>query len=224
MSNFAAPPNPMRQRTDDAPANTNHRYRGLASQLLADASQLKGGYGVGVTSSSHGEGVTNTITNLAVTAAGLSESPILLVELANGNSGLAPFLGVRADNVADNLSEHRSPLDEVVQPTNYANLSFLAAEINHPQHDVNGWSSLLAEAKQAFGLVLLDLPPIAELSSQTASFGSVDGVLMVVEAGRSRQKAVLRATSLLQRMGLRPLGVVLNKRKTFVPDWLYNKV
>ncbi len=224
MTNFAAPMNTMCQRSEDAPTNVNDRYRGLASKLIADASQIRRGYAVGASSASHGEGVTNTIANLAVSAAGLTESPILLIDFT-GNFGLERFLGVEQHHDFNEEGlEYIESRDNTARPTCIPNLCYLKGELNNSHRDAKGWETLLDEAKRNFGLVLLDLPPVAQLSAQTASFGSVDGILMVIEAGRSRQKAVLRAKSLLQRMGIRPLGVVLNKRKTFVPDWLYNKV
>lgn len=224
MTNFSAPSNPLRQRSDESTTDANVRYRGLACQLLADAAKSSCGYAVGIASSSRGEGVTNTIANLAVAAAPLADSTILLVDLASDGYSLADYLNVNGNADAADVLDRRLPLTDAVQPTSFANLDFLRGDITSPQHDVKAWETLLDEAKRTFGLVLLDLPPIAELSSQTASLGSLDGLFLVVEAGRTRQKAALRTKSLLQRMGIQPLGIVLNKRKTFVPNWLYNKV
>ncbi|MBP89864.1 MAG: hypothetical protein CMJ64_24685 [Planctomycetaceae bacterium] len=89
---------------------------------------------------------------------------------------------------------------------------------------MRAWEELLDEARRVFKLVLLDLPPVAELTSQMTDFGNLDGALLVVESERARQRAVMRAKSQLERLGIEPLGVILNKRKNYVPTWLYHKV
>ena len=48
----------------------------------------------------------------------------------------------------------------------------------------------------------------------------VDGVLLVVHSGKSSRKVVAHARKLLQDVGARIIGVVLNKAREYLPAWL----
>jgi protein-tyrosine kinase len=52
----------------------------------------------------------------------------------------------------------------------------------------------------------------------------VDGVVLVVRAGRTSREAVLQAKKRLQLAGARLLGVVLNDRTYPLPEFLYRRL
>jgi len=59
--------------------------------------------------------------------------------------------------------------------------------------------------------VLLDSPPVLSVADPTILAQKVDGVLLVVEMGRTRTGAYKHAVFALERVQARLLGVVLNK-------------
>jgi Mrp family chromosome partitioning ATPase len=221
--NFVSPGNPFGARASDAPLSANPRYRGLAGQLLADA-QATSSRVIGVTSSAAGEGVTNTVANLAVTAAEAAGNPILLIDAASNDHDLERLLGLEPAPGAAEVLAGDKPLPRCVRATGIRNLAFLGRGEAMPRYDASAWEALIEEAKCVFQLVLLDLPPVAEFASQMTDFGNLDGVLLVIESERARQRAVMRSKSELDRLKIETLGVILNKRRNYVPGWLYNKV
>ena len=62
-------------------------------------------------------------------------------------------------------------------------------------------------------LVLFDSPPIAAVSDAAVLAARVDGVLLVVDAGRTRRDTARQAKEQLARVGAHLLGVVLNNVK-----------
>jgi non-specific protein-tyrosine kinase len=58
-------------------------------------------------------------------------------------------------------------------------------------------------------VAVLSGPPVAKLADSVALAPRVDGVLLVVESGRTRRDAARRANEQLQNVGARVLGVVL---------------
>jgi Mrp family chromosome partitioning ATPase len=52
----------------------------------------------------------------------------------------------------------------------------------------------------------------------------VDGVIMVVESGKTREQVAVRAKKELEEAGGKVLGVVLNKRKFHIPEWIYRRL
>lgn len=224
MVNFIPTANPLRQRASVVLPSANQRYHGLAGGLLGEAAKAQPGRAIGVTSSSAGEGVTNAVANLALTTATLSADPILAINAAVDGDKFERLLALEpAAGLAEVLAGQQ-PLARCIQPSGRKNLAVLGRGQTDACFQASAWAALLEEAKSVFPLVLLDLPPVAKLASQMTTFEHLDGVLLVVESERARQRAVLRAKSSLERMGIEPLGVILNKRKNYVPNWLYNKV
>jgi capsular exopolysaccharide synthesis family protein len=62
----------------------------------------------------------------------------------------------------------------------------------------------------AADLVLFDAAPVGLVAETAVLASQMDGVLLVVSAGKTRREAAVRARSLLERTNARVLGVVLN--------------
>lgn len=75
--------------------------------------------------------------------------------------------------------------------------------------------------RDRFDYILMDSPSL-DSSSEALTLGSmVDGVLLVVEAGKTRRQSARNAKEELEAAGGKVLGIVLNKRKYFIPKLLY---
>jgi hypothetical protein len=46
-------------------------------------------------------------------------------------------------------------------------------------------------------------------------------VVLVVQAERSRPEIIRQAQALVENAGGRFIGSILNRRHTYIPDWLY---
>jgi len=79
----------------------------------------------------------------------------------------------------------------------------------------------LAANSQSFDLVIVDVPPVLEQQSWGGFMGVPDGVIMVVEAERSRSEVVNATTRLIGEANGHVLGLVLNKRRQYIPKTLY---
>ena len=78
------------------------------------------------------------------------------------------------------------------------------------------WQALSEKAE----LIILDTPPVLASPLSQALAPTVDGVILVVEADRTRTARALEAKHALQGGGANILGVVLNKRRNYVPKAL----
>jgi Mrp family chromosome partitioning ATPase len=72
--------------------------------------------------------------------------------------------------------------------------------------------------------VILDLPPVSESVVGPALAKAVDGVVLVVEAERTRSQSVRATHKTLQMYGGNVLGVVLNKRRFHIPEVVYRRL
>jgi capsular exopolysaccharide synthesis family protein len=71
-------------------------------------------------------------------------------------------------------------------------------------------SRLLGFLQTRFTHVVIDSPPIASFTDGVLIASIVDGVILVVNAGKSSRQVVRRSRQLLQDIGAKVFGVVLN--------------
>ncbi|MGH9821022.1 MAG: CpsD/CapB family tyrosine-protein kinase, partial [Pyrinomonadaceae bacterium] len=72
-------------------------------------------------------------------------------------------------------------------------------------------ANLLKILQKNFTHVVIDSPPIASFTDGVLLASMVDGVILVVHAGKSSRQVVRRSRQLLQDIGAKIFGVVLNK-------------
>lgn len=79
----------------------------------------------------------------------------------------------------------------------------------------------MTQLRESFDVVLLDTAPLIAYPDTLAIGGEVDGVALVVEADGESQEVVSRATDIMRSAGVALIGVILNRRRYFIPRWLY---
>jgi Mrp family chromosome partitioning ATPase len=52
----------------------------------------------------------------------------------------------------------------------------------------------------------------------------VDGVVMVVQAGKTKREVVQRSMDAIARYEGNILGVILNRKKYYIPGFLYKRI
>jgi Mrp family chromosome partitioning ATPase len=82
-------------------------------------------------------------------------------------------------------------------------------------------TSMVNRLSSSFELVILDLPPVSKSVIGPAMSKALDGVVLVVEAERTRSLSVRATQKTIQVHGGTVLGVVLNKRRSHMPKFLY---
>ncbi|MBC7785206.1 MAG: hypothetical protein H7144_15330 [Burkholderiales bacterium] len=82
---------------------------------------------------------------------------------------------------------------------------------------------LIDEATRGHRHLVLDLPPVSSTPTALRLAAKCTAVLLVVECGNLHQEVVRRSVLALQAAGANVCGVVLNKRRFPIPDWLYER-
>ena len=72
-----------------------------------------------------------------------------------------------------------------------------------------------------FDIVLVDTPPVIAVTDAAILSQIVDGVILVMASGEVNRKFALRAKELLDQVGAKILGVVLNKVNIKPSDYYY---
>jgi Mrp family chromosome partitioning ATPase len=81
--------------------------------------------------------------------------------------------------------------------------------------------SLFNRLRNVFNIVIIDCPPVMTGASYVSASGLADSCLLVVESGRTRIPVVRRAMEEIEAAGGKLQGVVLNRRKHYIPSWIY---
>jgi capsular exopolysaccharide synthesis family protein len=198
------------------------QYRRLAARLLL-AQVEKGTRLVMVTSAMPGEGKTLTSANLALTLSESYKRPVLLIDGDFRRPSIHEVFNLpNVSGLNDGLrvdSERKIPLLSYTE-----HLTILTA--GRPDADPMGVLSgeqmrrVLTEAARQFEFVIIDTPPVALLPDAHVLANLVDGVLLVIESGRSPLPALKKAVEAVGRD--RVLGVVLNRARSGVHGGSYD--
>jgi protein-tyrosine kinase len=79
------------------------------------------------------------------------------------------------------------------------------------------WNTL----KARFDLIIVDSPPAMMFPDGPSLVSHVDGVVLVVEAEKTRWQVALSAKERIIKSGGNILGTVFNKRKYYIPKYIY---
>jgi capsular exopolysaccharide synthesis family protein len=80
---------------------------------------------------------------------------------------------------------------------------------------------LIAALETTFTHIIIDSPPVASFTDGVLLSSLADGVLLVVHGGRASRAIVRRARQLLQDVGAKVFGVVLNNVNMHSDDYYY---
>ena len=174
-----------------------------------------------VTSPNLAEGKSNTVANLAVAMAQAGLRVVAVdADLRRPRLHQLFDLDLHEEGAMESSLEGLTGSllegcpDGRLQPTQVENLKVLPsgelppnpAEIMGSQH----MQKLLHELVQQVDVVLIDSPPVLPVADATALAQAVDGVLLVLEAGKTRRQAARHAVESLHQVGASLVGVVLN--------------
>jgi Mrp family chromosome partitioning ATPase len=166
-----------------------------------------------------GEGTSTVAAQFARTLAGNECLRILLVDA----HARRPAYGPDGSSAGRPEPAARRPSGR----SNAANLDLLPlseesrAERLVPPESLRGALGALASG---YDWIVIDGPPVLE-SPDAATLGTAaDGVLVVVQAGRTKRPVLTRAVDMLSRAGGHVLGIVLNRRRLEIPEFIYRRI
>ncbi|MFQ5401270.1 MAG: CpsD/CapB family tyrosine-protein kinase [Anaerolineae bacterium] len=176
-----------------------------------------------VTSPAVGEGKSTTVANLAVTMA-QSGRRTILVDCDLRRPLLHELLDLKAEPGLTNVvlgEEKELPL----QQTSVENLWLLACGPKPPNPaDLLGtkrMDQIIASLAESADIVLFDAPPVIAVTDAAVLGAKVDGVMLVISAGKTRREHAERAKEMLEKAHVRIIGTTLTNapRDSMVGDY-----
>jgi protein-tyrosine kinase len=208
----------------------------IISQNQAELSALEGSLlssargksvkSIFVTSSRAGEGKTTTAVAAAHALA--ARGKVLLVDANMRAPAVHTLFGLdRGPGLADVLLAKVQGA-AILHSTEFANLTIALAGEAAPgasvSFDSEAFARELAGWKSAFDVVVLDGDSILSSSDAAALARLCDGVVLVAECEKTKWEVLELAKDKVQGVDGKVLGVILNKRRYYIPQGLYGKV
>lgn len=172
-----------------------------------------------------GEGTSTIVREFAKVSATRIGRSVLLLDADRHQSPQKHYFTLKSEFgwidaliKADHIDEALHQVGEsrlFVSPS--CNSSTSTPEIfDTPRFD-NIWKTL----RDRFELVLIDSPPLTISPDGLALASRVDGVILVLEAEKTRWQSAKNTVESLERVGAKMLGTVLNKRRYYIPEFIY---
>ena len=168
-----------------------------------------------VTSPTPADGKTTIATNLAVVLA-QGGSKVFVVDADLRRPRIHRLIGTQNQlGLSSLFVQPKVHLNGAVQKTQIENVSVISSGVLPPNP-----AELLASQKmreiltvvlEQADIVILDTPPVLSVTDAVVLAPAVDGVLLVVKPGTTKQAAFKQALTQLNQVGANLLGVVVNE-------------
>jgi protein-tyrosine kinase len=177
-----------------------------------------------VTSAAKHEGKSLISANLAITIAKREEEKrVLLIDCDLCRPTIHSLFNIKRQSGMWLLLEGKAELSDVIHDTELENLKIIPSGkiVESPTQLLKGIRDALDKCKESFDIVICDSPPVVPADEASIIAPCVDGVLLVVMAGKTDRVIVKRAIEILDNVNAKILGVALNNLHKTLP-YYYN--
>lgn len=193
-----------------------HNLRSLLSEAKSKALMFVG--------STYGEGTSTVVATFGTVLASSGER-VLLVDANLRNPVLHDMFSVERAGGLTELLVSSIEVKDVTKKTRLSGLSVVTSGVppSNPALVLGAKSfhSMIDGMKSEAEWVIFDAPPVNEYNDVIACCSEVDGVVFVIQAGKTKWEVAEKAKQRLDDGGGRVVAVVLNRRKFHIPAWMY---
>jgi len=191
------------------------QFRMLRAQLEL---RTPGASAVAFVSPSQGDGRTSAAVHYALSIEGAHEKAIIL-DLDVRRPGVAAQLRVPVDEGLEGVLRRQRTVEGAAIPVpTHPTVAVLATRKRGTQESIELVSAraaeIVADARAVADHVIVDMPPLGEVSDGLGAVVAVDHVIVVIRLGRTMQPALVAVRELIERTGATPVGfLVIGSRR-----------
>jgi capsular exopolysaccharide synthesis family protein len=194
------------------------RYPGKAIQIKT----------ILVTGTSHGEGTSTTAVNLATSLAADMRNSVLLVDANLRSPILHRFFNAKAMKGMSELLDVRSEKSFHFKKIGHNDLYLFPCGIKRTSSggyfESNRFEQFLSNVRNSFDYVIFDSASVPSTPDTLTLSSKLDGVILVITHDKTRRQVAIRAKKELENVGANILGVVINRKKYYIPEWIYRRL
>lgn len=174
-----------------------------------------------ITSSINMEGKTTIATSFAEMFAN-SACKTILVDGSADNPYLHKIYKLKNIDGLFTLSQNGGKFGNAIQKTYNEFLDILpAGKYSSTSIDTGNFNNVINVLKTLYSIIIFDSSPVSTRSETLIMASCVDAVILVVESLRTKWQTVQRSIKMMEDVNANLLGVVINKQRYFIPDFLY---
>ncbi|MFC1808112.1 CpsD/CapB family tyrosine-protein kinase [Candidatus Omnitrophota bacterium] len=182
-----------------------------------------------ITSSVNKEGKTVTSANLAIAMAQeMNEKKVLLIDADMRKGTVGKYLGIDISPGLSEILSKKAELQNCLVNPGIDNFSVLPAgkAPHNPSELLNSkrMEQLIADLKKRFDYIFIDSPPIMPITDACIIGSMVDGVIVVIQAGRTQRDMIKHVQHRLFQAHANTLGFIVTNVEYHVPRSLYRYV
>ncbi len=191
----------------------NECYNALKDNLLF-MTDIEHNKVIQIDSCVSGEGKTTLGANLAVSLS-FNEKKVLVVDLDFRKPRVNKLFEVPNENGLVDYISNKIPFEKLIKKTAYENVDVITrgSSIYNPSFlfTSDSFKSLIARLRDEYDVIILDAPPILQISDYIHISAVSDGVLFVVCYRKTRKSELEEATELLAKANIKVIGAVMTR-------------
>jgi capsular exopolysaccharide synthesis family protein len=190
----------------------------------------KGSRVVMITSAVRGEGKTTIAGFLARVIAANEMETVLLVDCAVKNPRLAELFGVENDKGITDYLLGEAEIEDVIKTADRGVLDVVSTgavtdeSIVQPLFNSDRMEYFIRDVAEKYDYVIFDTSSVLDAPETSILSPRMDGVVMVVRSGQTKREVIKRAMLAINKQGGNLIGSVLNRKKYYIPEFIYKRV
>jgi Mrp family chromosome partitioning ATPase len=196
------------------------------------ASFQSGGYSnvIGITSCYIGEGTSFIASRIADAMISFQDGDVLYADLNFDNPDLQNRLSFATAQQSKNV--HFFKTDNYISQENDSDQSHeivvipAGKQAHLPIQYVQKkrFDQFINYCTTKYSSIVFDMPPLSESTMVLEMAAHIDGLVLVIESGKVRREVVRQMIFDITQAGINIIGIVLNKQKHYIPQFIYNKI
>ena len=177
--------------------------------------------------STSGEGTSTVVATFGTVLSSSGES-VLLVDANLRHPSLHDMFGVERVGGVTEVLFNSLDVKAAKKNTRFSNLSVVTSGLpaSNPALALGSKNLclMIERMKDEAEWVLIDAPAVNEFNDAMALCSEVDGAVFVIQAEKTKREVAQKAKQRLEDARVNVVGVVLNRRKLYIPGWMYRRL
>jgi len=171
------------------------------------------------------EGTSTIVRELARTVSLKMEKTVLLIDLDRSRPDLHVYTNLKPERNTEEVVKKEGSVENtlcrVEESSLYVMPLFQRTMITPRTLDSVKGGGFWEPLKERFDFIIVDSPPATMFPDGPGLVSQVDGVVLVVEAEKTRWQVALSVKEKIIKSGGNLLGIVFNKRRHYIPAFIY---
>jgi len=174
------------------------------------------------------DGTSTILGALAKLAALKYNKTVLLLDADLRKLDQQPFFNIKLEYSLEQTIREGNPADKAIFQVANSSLFlcqlFKGSDTIRQFLDPSGIDNILEKLNKRFDFLFIDSPPDSVFSVGLAASTFVTGVILVLDAEKTCLDAAKKLTDKISNNGGKVLGTVVNKQRSYIPKFIYDRI